>query len=596
MDTEASVGEEPVSHIDRQAWLDAVVAIDAPAPVVLAAVGRELARSAPVAERIGRLLDTEPIATSLLPPLPVGSGPALLGQVHEVLAAGVDQRARGAWYTPEPVARALVDAALGALGPGPRRVCDPAVGGGVFLVAVADHQEARGVDPADIVTGLHGADIDPLAVRVARAVVALWAAGRGLEAVTAQIVCTDTLVDRPPGWARASFDAVVGNPPFLGQLAADTARTRDRAEALAERLGLDIPAYVDDSALFLLLGADLVADGGHLVLIQPQSVLASRDAGPIRAALARRLNLAGLWMTPEEVFGTAAVRVCAPILIRGTDVTRIEVWNGNPPSRSGTAPLPSDPSRWVEVAACVEGIPSVEAPTGPTVGTVSRVVAGFRDEYYGLVPGAREDTGHPGHRRLVTSGQIDPGRLAIGHRGVRFAKQKWRCPVVDPDRVTDPRARAWLETTWGPKVLVASQTRVIEAVVDPVGDLLPSTPVVAIMPDTWTAHELAAVVSSPWATAWLVGGSVGTGMTHDAVRVSAGRLAELPLPRDRGALVGTRDPLARINRATTEHEWRTALLDLAEATNRAYDLEAGEGEALTQWWMARLPAFRSDRP
>ncbi|MCP5029507.1 MAG: N-6 DNA methylase [Actinomycetia bacterium] len=579
---------------DRRQWLDLIAALDGPAPPILAAVGCQLAEPYGRTAEIESLIGAEPAAG--LPSLPAGAGPGLLGQAHEVLAAADEQRTRGAWYTPEPVAFALVGAVLDGMHDRPLRICDPAVGGGVFLLAVAEHQVAAGFDPAEVAAGLHGADIDPLAVRVARAVLALWAAARGLDwGLADQILVADTLLHRPPDWDPGSFDAVVGNPPFLGQLSSDTARSRDRAVALAVRWGSSIPPYVDDSALFLLLGGELLAEGGQMVLIQPQSVLAARDAGPIRAAVAEQLNLAGLWLTAEAVFGSAAVRVCAPMLSRAA-ATNVALWEGNPPIPAGVSPNPSEPARWVEVAARARGVPPVSVRGSRTLGDVADLVAGFRDEYYGLVPAVQEDTGEVDRRPLVTSGQIDPGRLVIDSGGVRFAKQAWRRPVVDPDLVTDPRARAWLTTTRGPKVLVASQTRVIEAVVDPRGDLLPSTPVVAAMPTGWEPHEIAAVLNSPWATAWLVGRAVGTGLAVEAVRVSAGQLAELPLPPDRGALGDTADLLAATRAALTAEQWSDALLELARVSNRAYRVAAAEANDLTAWWVRRLPKFRVPPP
>ena len=85
--------------------------------------------------------------------------------------------------------------------------------------------------------------------------------------------------------------------------------------------------------------------------------------------------------------------------------------------------------------------------------TVSEVIWGHVDDATGA---------HP----LVTSGVIDPLDDGWGRRPTRFAKRSFGAPSVLLDRV-DPSIDAWIRDRLVPKVLVASQTRVIEAIVDP---------------------------------------------------------------------------------------------------------------------------------
>ncbi|CAB4880160.1 unannotated protein [freshwater metagenome] len=95
-----------------------------------------------------------------------------------------------------------------------------------------------------------------------------------------------------------------------------------------------------------------------------------------------------------------------------------------------------------------------------------------------------------------------------------------------------------------PKVLVASQTKVIEAVVDERGEWLPSVPVISVVPhdagDVWLA---AAMLTSPVASAWIALQRIGTGLSAQAIRVTASDLAALPLPADRTAWKDASDSL-----------------------------------------------------
>ena len=119
-----------------------------------------------------------------------------------------DERHRaGAYFTRRPIADGLTRLALAACETGaePPHVCDPAVGGGAFLLAAGRRLAASGVDPATVVGGcLWGADLDPLTVAVAEAALHLWSAVRGSPVASTNLVVGDTLADEPRGVARGA--------------------------------------------------------------------------------------------------------------------------------------------------------------------------------------------------------------------------------------------------------------------------------------------------------------------------------------------------------------------------------------------------------
>lgn len=81
------------------------------------------------------------------------------------------RRAMGSFYTPTGLVGHLVERALGE--GEARRVCDPAVGVGGFLVGAARELCRRGGDMDSVVReNLYGVDIDPVAVELCRAVLA----------------------------------------------------------------------------------------------------------------------------------------------------------------------------------------------------------------------------------------------------------------------------------------------------------------------------------------------------------------------------------------------------------------------------------------
>jgi N-6 DNA Methylase len=531
-----------------------------------AATGRRL----PDGLRLWALAGGRPEVADTVAEPDVASGADLAAALEA--ATGDDQRrANGLHVTPRWLADRLVVRALDGLGAAPAvTVCDPACGGGAFLVAAARRLHRRGAERRRVVRHLlWGADIDPVGLAVAEAALALWA---GEAPPPGRLVVADALADGGAVWPdrpAGGFHVVAGNPPFQSQLGRATARTPDQQARLRARYGPAVRAYTDAAWLFLLAGCDLVRPGGRVVLVEPQSLVGARDAAAVRSAVDERARLLDIWVDERPVFA-ASVRVCAPVL---------EVGSGR---RSG------EPNPWSERFADAVGIPRVRTPpSGGTIADLAQVIAGFREEYYGLVAAVRErapadDAVAP----LITSGLIDWLGCSWGRRPARFAKRTWRAPVVDLAELESDGGRAaqrWVARARVPKLLVATQTRVVEAAVDASGSWVPSVPVVAVVPhdpaDLW---RVAAAVASPAATAWLLGRAPGTALARDAIKVAAPDLLVLPLPADPGAW----DEAAAAARAVTTgpaSEWPAARDRFLAVATAAY----ATAPTLADWWRKR---------
>lgn len=467
------------------------------------------------------------------------------------------ERRRGAHFTPAAVADRVAELALPTVDVRrPPHVVDPACGGGALLLAAARRLAAAGVPPATVCRELlWGADLDPLAAAVAEAAIALWAEGAAPR--SGHVVAGDPLRAGTTAWPAlptGGFEAVVANPPFQGQLASATARDRASTAQLRRRFGAAVGPYVDTAALFLLVGVELAADGGRVAMVQPQSTAAARDAATVRSALAARARLVDLWAPAHHLFA-AQVQVCVPVLEVG----------------AGEAVAPS----WTGRVAAARGVPSVHLAGARSVGDLAEVVAGFRDEYYGLVGHVHEATSLP-EARLVTSGLIDVGSVAWGTRPARFAKRRWDRPAVDVAgaAAANPRVGTWLARIRRPKVVVATQTRVLEAAADVDGGVVPCTPVVSAL-----AHRgddvdaLAAVLNAPPAAAWAAWHAAGSALSAGALRVSTGLVAAVPLPVD--------------GDAWREAARRLAAGDLAgyaEAATAMYGLAPAQALEVRRWW------------
>jgi hypothetical protein len=545
-----------------------------------------------------------------------GRSPREVVDDHEASLGADLRRRQGAHYTPDALAARIVDLGWRALGRLPRRVCDPSCGAGAVLLAAAERFADAGVPPEEVVERrLVGFDIDPGAVAAARAALTEWARRQGVDAARPVVVHQDSLLDPPSIPAGDPVDLICGNPPFLTQLHRDTALQPGDRVRLAERWPQQ-GAYTDAAGLHLLAAMDLVEAGGAVALLQPRSVLGSRDSAPVREAVARRGSLVALWSTPVSLFRDAAVGVCLPVV---RVAPRVAAGEGTVPAPSGgqvelilgdgdgdgdgdvrTVPVPSPPTAWSTLLATMEGAPQVDHPvaTGP-LGELVCATAGFRDEFYALTAVAEE--GPQGGRPLVTVGMIDPAELRWGDGPRRLGGRRLCSPVV-PEEFLSPgssRVASWARRRLVPKVLVATQTKVLEVVLDRHGDLVPLTPVISVEVIEGGAggaellEAVAAALSAPSVSAILAHRVAGTGLGHDALRPSARVLEELPIPVE----AVRRTELARAWRALEDRHpgdrfGEDVWMEFARRSDAAFGVDDGE---LRRWWWARHPAARRGR-
>lgn len=541
----------------------------------------------------------------------VDVGPEALGPVFEAAVDRSERRRRGVHFTPDAVADGLVARALDGLGPGDGlRVLDPTCGAGAFLLATARLLLARGV-PAPLIASrcLAGTDRDPGAVWTARVALA-WLLGVAPESA---LTVADPLRvgGTGPDPVPSGVDVVVGNPPFLSQLARRTVRSARARREAHDRFGRLVGPYADGAVLFLLDGLERVRPGGRVAFVLPLSFLASRDAAGARRHLATAGRLRHLWLGGPGVFPEASVEVCA-IVVERDDGDQDRQGRMPPVLRSTGAtfdPLPAvattaalGAGRWTGLVSDALGVPTVpthllEPDSGPrTVAAEATVTAGFRSEYYAITSCLAEAVGGragAGEAPVVSSGLIDPLGTAWGVRPARMARQRWVAPVVDLGRLAarDPAVARWVEARRRPKVLVATQARTLEVVVDEEGELVPLTPVIAVEPrgagiSVW---HLAAALGGPLATAVAAARSVGTARSIRAVKLSAPEIRNLPLPEPGSAWDEAAAQAEALTRARAQGDpvTRGAWAAFGRAHCRAF---AVADDRVLAWWLDRLGA------
>lgn len=218
-----------------------------------------------------------------------------------------EQRLLGAYYTPVPVAGAMVSWALSDR---PTKVLDPSYGEGVFLrSSVRKLAEVCG-DPA---SWIHGIDIDPGCAQHVT----------DLALPSANLTHCDFLAMAPRALPGAPFGAIIGNPPFVrhhwlkGDTKMNALVTRELAEAR-------LPGTASLWAYFVVHALQFLAEDGRFALILPEAVLQADYARSIRDLLAKRFGRTQLIQLRERVFSNTDESVVI-VLGEGSGPGNLEV-------------------------------------------------------------------------------------------------------------------------------------------------------------------------------------------------------------------------------------------------------------------------------
>lgn len=529
----------------------------------------------------------------------------VLVRAHEQALRGEsrERRKKGAFYTPVDVAERITAITLDPLldswerASPPPIVMDPACGAGVFVRAAFRRIFSRltsdgGMKSADArrvaLASVRGVDASVRAVRIARRALWLEIADPSLAfaLLRRSIRVGDGLGRWPSGVA-----AVVGNPPFLGQLKTRTVQTRSARAGLRRRFGRLVGAYTDPAAVFLARSIDGVIPGGRVGLIQPTSTLAARDAAAVRACVEASAWCDWFWAMPSGIFD-ASVSACAMVwnLVPPTPRASTVIVTGRAGARESSQPWCPGGS-WAGWLARAMGTPQARrVACHGCIEDLAEVAADFRDQYYGL-RGAVEEIelarSTPDVVPLLITAHVDVGTHRWGEVDARLLGQRWLRPGA---RVPALRARGlggFVDARCVPKVVVATQTRVIEACVDEQGRFLPVVPLISITPrgeaDLW---RLAAAVLAPVNSLRALERCAGAGLSSGAIKLSASGVRRIELPGVASAWDASALSLRRL--AEARHDERPqALRAFGAESLAAFGLGGAAARRILHWWLSR---------
>ncbi len=488
----------------------------------------------------------------------------LPGDVYTDLMEG--QRVQGSYYTPRALADRVVGWVMGAspslistrssddatsppaplrTGEGRKlepkktedgpRVLDLAMGGGHFLIAAADALAGPGSDSMGrwaVARSLHGTDRDPLAVLLARSALWLWAAHPGTEPddLAETLLQGDALLDDL--WPPASFDAVIGNPPYASVFtrAGDDPAERD---AIHTRYPTAAGSY-DLSVPFVEAALRLTREGGRCGLVIPNKLLAADYARTLREWMCERAEVEVLADYAESGAFEASVYPVVIIMRKGAPSADapITVVRGTRSLTRKQADLRGAPgSVWSPVMAPdFEEVRRLWQGDAIPLGEKVNIAAGLTvDEAYTLrdsVIDAPPTLASGEFYPLITTGLIERGRVTWGQKRARFLKRSYRRPVIAGNALPFRRR----EQARGAKILLAGLGREPRAVYDP-GGLLASVGTLIITEADWPLPLLCEWLNSPEVARLYQVLFGGLALSGGYLRFGKRELSLLPVPR-----------------------------------------------------------------
>ncbi|WP_193611826.1 Eco57I restriction-modification methylase domain-containing protein [Nocardioides lijunqiniae] len=368
------------------------------------------------------------------------------------------RKARGAFFTPQPVARFIADWAVKSEDDA---ILEPSCGEAIFLhEAGRDGRHQGALDGVE----LHS----PSAAESERTLRA--------EGIRASIRSGDFFACTPDG----SYDAVIGNPPYVRyQDFSGDARLRAREAAL--RAGVSLTGLASSWAAFTVHSALFLKEGGRLGLVLPAELLTVNYAADVRRFLMQHFRSVGLVLFVDRVFPGVQEEVVLLLAdgfgrsgTKGTDHCDIfqvqdaaalsefamgRKWKPSSPSAKWSGLMLSGAADAAYVTATgSSGFSELQAWGETTLGMVTG-----NNKYFALSPTRVEELGlvqsdlirlsPPGSRHLRGLSFTNRSHSALGDRGA--ATWLFR-PVQDPS----PAARKYIEAGEAAGVHLAYKCRV----------------------------------------------------------------------------------------------------------------------------------------
>lgn len=225
-----------------------------------------------------------------------------------------NEKSLAAFYTPRNVAQILTDWAVTRAD---ALVLDPSYGGCAFLNAAFATLTKKGSTQPE--SQIFGVDIDPSANSYLSDLITAGAAPQ-------QYICKDFFELGVDNFSGQSFDAVVGNPPYIRYHDIPDKLQRKAEDRLAQ-IGISISGRASYWAFFLLYSTHFLRDGGRLAMVLPGALLHTDYSSKVRELFNRRFEKVNIYLLQERIFDNTqeeSVIICADGAGKKNRAVRVE--------------------------------------------------------------------------------------------------------------------------------------------------------------------------------------------------------------------------------------------------------------------------------
>jgi len=479
-----------------------------------------------------------------------------------------EQKRLGAFYTPLEIARLILELVLRPqciAAASPPRILDPACGAGEFLVE-AYHRLAAATGHSAARQAIFGIDIDPAAVATARS---------RLQAIddlfpAHHIACCDVLTDESS--SSASFDVIVGNPPYINIRELAKSHSEREIAALRRRFPTARGNF-DLYVLFIERAIELLRPGGRCGLIVPNKWATLDYARPCRELLLDQTTIEHIIdFSDSRAFADASIYPHVLVFRKESveknhfiHVRAFDQHDSHPVRQDQLSPAavhlaaPLD----IEARRSTEPLGQIATLSCGTAGyTAARIARRLVD--------ARESHANKNTADFITSGNID--RYAIRLGNVRYLKHDYTRPhlPLDISELTAMKRRLFA----GQKIVIAGMSRRLEAAWDGRGHAL-GVQVFAASQFHVDPHYLLALLNSKLLAYLFATRFAAKRLGGGYLAINKGQLAQLPVCIASPADQKERRMQDRLSQVAAN--WRpTADAEIDSIVYRLYRLTAAE--------------------
>ena len=212
---------------------------------------------------------------------------------------------KGVVYTPEAIADEVTRVALESFAGIPVRILEPSVGEGAFLKSLVSREIS-----GSCITAI---DIDDVVIRGVRDNF------RDIDAIHADFL------DYALGVGTASFDLVIGNPPFVKR-ADYSIGFRAKLPDASGRTSFPAGDMKNAWAVFVVVTADLIVSGGVLALLLPHQFLTAQYGRAVQLHLMKKGFELDVYAPDSKAFSSIeqdAIVMIARRVATGSELVRV---------------------------------------------------------------------------------------------------------------------------------------------------------------------------------------------------------------------------------------------------------------------------------